>query len=122
MIEEEAMEQLSFDDIEDAVAAKDAVLAEVVERNQEWTALAIAKFHELKHRLPEDFIGEDVRDLLIKAGIPHRAPAWGPLIGILLRGQQIEKTGTHRKMQAVGANARESRVYRLAVQRELEPA
>lgn len=117
MIEEEAMEQLS---LIDAMERRDEVLADVVEHNTEWSIRAIGKFHEHKHRLSEDFIGEDIRDLLIKAGISHRPQAWGPLINVLLRGKQIEKTGTYRKMQAAGSNARESRCYRLA--RELEPA
>lgn len=111
------MEQLS---LIDAMERRDEVLADVVEHNTEWSIRAIGKFHEHKHRLSEDFIGEDIRDLLIKAGISHRPQAWGPLINVLLRGKQIEKTGTYRKMQAAGSNARESRCYRLA--RELEPA
>ena len=114
------MEQISFDDYENATVAKEAMLAAALDRNAEWNVLAIGKFHELKHNLPEDFIGEDIRDLLVKAGIPHRPQAWGPLINVLLRGKQIEKTGTYRKMQAAGSNARESRCYRLA--RVMEPA
>lgn len=117
------MQQITFDDVAEAEAAKLAALAEVAAHNEGWMQTAVAKFHELKHRLPADFIGEDIRDLLIKeGGVPHRAPAWGAFTNVLLRNKHIEKTGAHRKMMAVGANARESRVYRLAIQRETEAA
>ena len=105
----------------DAMERRDEVLADVVEHNKEWMAGAITKFHELKHLLPDDFIGEQIRDLLIRrGGIPHKAPAWGALINTLQRGKQIVRTGEYRKMLSADAHARESRVYRLAA--VMEPA
>ncbi len=113
MIEADDM-QLTFDDYEEAAAARDAVLARVVEHNEKWSVLAIQKFHELKHLLPADFIGEDIRLLLIEqGGIEHRPKAWGSLTMLLQRGKQIERTGAHRSMVSEKANAKESRVYRL---------
>lgn len=108
-------QQLTFEDAEATTAAKEAMLSAMLARNEAWMEQAVASFHELKGRLPADFIGEDIRVLLTKeGGVEHRPNSWGPFISFLYRKGHILRTGEHRSMKAEGTNARESRVYRLA--------
>ena len=117
-LEEEVMEQLTFDD---AMAAKEAVLSDVANQHEGWMALAMAKFHEVRHSLPEDFLGEDIRDALLKAGLPQpkSANVWGAFVGYLVRSKLLLPTGQWRAMQAAGSNARRSPVYACAVRESM---
>ena len=113
-LEEEAMEQLSF---AEAMEAKTEVLGDMAERHEGWMALALAKFHEMRDRLPPDFLGEDIRRVLTEAGLPQprSAKVWGAFVNWLGRNKLIVATGQCRAMQAKGSNGRQSRVYRAAV-------
>ena len=117
MIEEEAM-QLSF---VEAMEAKNEVLDDLIERHTGWYALALAKYREVQHQLPSEFIGEDIRDLLLKSGLPKpKSPnVWGGFVRYIGNKRLIIPTGAWRAMQAEGSNARQSRVYGRAQQREL---
>lgn len=118
VLEEEVMEQLTF---EDALAQRETVLEEVAENNAKWMVQARAAVENLP--VATEGIGEDFRAMLMAAGLrePKHPNAWGTLFNLLTRTGVLVATGEMRPMRAKSSNARRSPVYVRAA-REMETA
>lgn len=108
---EDPMEhQLTF---EDALANKEAVLAEVADRNSAWLALAAAAMRKMD--VGTTGIGEDFRFMLKERGVPEpkHPNVIGAFIATMKRRGALVETGEYRPMRGAKANGRRSPVYSL---------
>jgi hypothetical protein len=98
-----------------ATADRDAALEQVAV-NAEVAASFMSRGLTAIARLPAgEFTGEDVRELLTKAGVvPHHPNAWGALIAKSVRDKLLTPTGERRPMRGARAHARRTDVYRTA--------
>lgn len=103
-------EQLTFDD---ALAKREAVLAEVEKNNAGWLKLAADAMRRME--AGTEGIGEDFRFLLKDHGVPDpvHPNAFGALINTMKRRGVLVETGEYRPMRGAKANGRRSPVYLL---------
>ena len=101
-------QQLTFDE---ALAHREAVLAEVAENNAGWMAEALGAFESLPATWSG--LGEDLRFALVERGVsaPKTPHAWGSLVGTLVRRGALVPTGERRPMRDAKSNGRRSDVY-----------
>jgi hypothetical protein len=80
----------------------------------DWMSVAMAAFRNHASKLPAEFTGEDIRNLVAPiAGPPHHHNAWGAFTMTLVRKHLIEATGGVAKMKATTSHARRTFLYRM---------
>jgi hypothetical protein len=100
-------------DLSYAVADRDAALEQVAD-NAEVAASFMTRGLAAISAMPAgEFTGEDVRELLTKAGVvPHHPNAWGALVSKAVRDKLLTPTGERRPMRGPRSHARRTDVYR----------
>lgn len=81
-----------------------------------WMESAIATFTHHCDELPEYFIGEDIREVILShMEPPHHPNAWGALTLQLIKSNLIFETGRIVKMRSPSSHARRSPEYQLGI-------
>lgn len=105
--------QLTFEDAQQAIEARNKVLDDVASNNTGWLRLAL----EAMQKLPEGTVstGEGFRLLLTERGLsePKSPGAWGALTGTLTRRGMLVPTGDWQPMKTKTSHGRLTRVYKL---------
>ena len=94
---------------------RDAGIETVLSNNAGWASQAVAMLPGALAQVPPHFVGEDLRAVLLEAGLPEpRHPnAWGGLINTAVRKGWMMPTGAHRPMRLPRSHARQTPVYRV---------
>ncbi len=139
-LEEEDVEQLTFDDvpaIKAAIARSDEICATVEKHNPEWMDKAVAAYFTLPLAELIEITGEGIRIALVGdddddpnlprlIALPHSKGVWGALTKRLIKAKHLKWTGEMRPMTGKKANGRRTFVYEIltvapvAVQHEME--
>lgn len=97
--------------IEQARAARDAVLEQIGVWHRSWMNCALATVKILT--LPAEFTAEDIRIAVVPIeGAPANPHAWGALTKALLKAGVIEETGKLTPMRDARSHGRRTMVYR----------